>query len=43
MDNTDIKTYLDYILKGNDKINYLGIHTINSFNLLNIKRKKNVV
>ena len=40
MDNTDIKTYLDYILKGNDKINYLGIYTINSFNVLNIKRKK---
>ena len=42
MDNTDIKTYLDYVLKGNDK-KKLGIYTINSFNILNIKGKKTVV
>ena len=41
MDNTDIKTYLDYISKGNDK--KIGIYTINSFNILNIKGKKTVV
>lgn len=40
MDNTDIKKYLEYILNNEHKKHYLGIFTIDSFNILNIKNKK---
>ena len=40
MDNTDVKNYLEYILKNEHKKHYLGIFTIDSFNILNIKNKK---
>ena len=43
MDNTDVKNYLEYILKNEHKKHYLGIFTIDSFNILDIRNKKNVV
>ena len=40
MDDVDIKIYLKYILKGGGEKHYLGIFTIDSFNILDIRRKK---
>ena len=40
MDEINIKKYLEYILKKNYKKKYLGIFTIESFNILDLRKKK---
>ena len=41
MDDIDIEIYLKYILKGRSEQHYLGIFTIDSFNILDIRGRKN--
>ena len=40
MDDADIKTHLEYILKKNYKKKYLGIFTIESFNILDLRKRE---